>query len=400
MMGISQPDVTYSEQLLSGQNNDITSAVPLFIGYTQKGAAYSLSAVNSMADYASLFGGGSETGSVLYYCVQHYFDNGGQGAFVLSLGADSVLPLSAEQLITAFQDSRIVTALQQEESITLVAIPDMIQLPDADSFNWSRAWLALLSICRARNGVFGLFDTPDAADHASACIADFLASNPEYSEWGAAYWPRLVSDYQRDDLVPVTVPPSGAIAAVIEMVDQQSGVWKAPANVALSQVVKPTQSWLQSSGLFQNAGTSVNLIRSFPGKGTRIWGCRTLTNDTSSPFLYVQVRRLVAWVEKEVSAIGHSFIFETNNALTWIKFRGLVHIRLRELWLEGALYGEEEQQAFYIQIGLNETMTEEDIRQGKMIMNIGLSVTYPAEFIQICLTFDTQLSTHAHEGTV
>lgn len=399
MMGIIQPDVTYSEQSFSGAYNYIASAVPLFIGYTQKGAAYVLSAVKSMADYESLFGGGSTTGSVLYYCVQHYFDNGGQGGFVLSLGADSLLPLSAEQLITAFQDSRIITAVQQEDSITLVALPDMVQLPDADSANWSRAWLALLSICRARNSVFGVFDTPDAADHASACIADFLASNPADTEWGAAYWPRLVSDYQRDDQTPVTVPPSGAIAAVIEMIDQQSGVWKAPANVVLSQVVKPTQSWLQSSGLFQSTGTSLNLIRSFPGKGTRVWGCRTLTNDTSSPFLYVQIRRLVDWVEKEVSTIGNNFIFETNNALTWIKFRGLVHIRLRELWLDGGLYGEEEHQAFYIQIGLNETMTENDIRQGKMIMNIGLAVAYPAEFIQVSLTFDTRQGVHTHEGT-
>ena len=391
MMGINQPDVTFSEHALAGSPERLASAVPLFIGYGQRGTAYALSPVNSMADYEATFGGVSATGGQLYYTVKHYFDNGGSGGFVLSLGLDSTLPLTADQLIAAFSDTRIATAVMQETTLTLAAIPDMALLDDADADHWAQAWQALLNICQARRGVFGLLDTPDTAANARACVTQFLQNSPASPEWAAAYWPRLVTPYGADTAHPVVVPPCGALAAVMETTDRQYGVWKAPANVALAQVVKPSQSWLQSSGLFQPEGASLNLIRSFPGRGTRVWGCRTLTPETTSPWRYVQVRRFLAYVEAELSLIGQHFVFEPNNPLTWIKFRGLAHILLRQLWLEGALYGAEEQQAFYIQIGLNETMTEADIVNGKMIMQVGVAVAYPAEFVAISLAFDTRM---------
>jgi hypothetical protein len=393
MMGISQPDVTYSEQVIPGQASEIASAVPLFIGYTQQGPAYSAVSINSFADFEGEFGEASTTTGILYYAVKHYFDNGGSGGFVLSLGTYGALEsMTADLLVAAFGDDRISKAVAEEDSITLVAIPDMVLLDDADSSHWAQAWLALLNICQARRGVFGLFDTPDTADNARACLAGFIGNHPAGPEWGAAYWPRLVTSYGDDEQNPVVVPPSAALAAVIEYTDGQSGVWKAPANVALAQVVKPAQSWLQSDGLFQSAGASINLIRSFPGRGTRVWGCRTLTSDTTSPWLYVQIRRFVASIEAELSQIGRHFVFEANNALTWIRFKGLAHIWLRQLWLDGGLYGAQEQEAFYIQIGLNETMTEDDIAQGKMIMNVGVAVAYPAEFIAISLVFDTRMN--------
>ncbi|CAE6749234.1 hypothetical protein R69927_02085 [Paraburkholderia domus] len=393
MMGISQPDVTFSEQVIPGQADGMASAVPLFIGYTQQGEAYSIVPINSFSDYESMFGGVSISNGILCYAVKHYFDNGGRGGFVLSVGTYGDLEeVNPDQLIAAFSDARILRALAANNSITLAAIPDMVLLDGADSSSWAQMWLALLNICRAKQGVLGLFDTPDTAADTAACLESFLHSAPADPECGAAYWPHLVTNYGEDELNPVVVPPSAAVAAVIEYADRQSGVWKAPANVALAQVVKPSQSWLQSNGLFQPGGASVNLIRSFPGRGTRVWGCRTLTPDPASPWLYVQIRRLISYIEAELSRIGRHFVFETNNALTWIKYRGLAHLWLRQLWLDGGLHGTEEQEAFYIQIGLNETMTEEDIANGKMIMKVGVAVACPAEFIVISLAFDTRLS--------
>jgi hypothetical protein len=393
MMGLDQPDVTLSEQAIPGQSNALDSAVPLFIGYTQEGPTYSAVRINSFSDFEEAFGGPAVSAAILYYAVKLYFDNNGSGGFVLSLGDyDDLTDITADQLITAFSDARVSTAIATESSITLVAIPDMVLLDDADAVHWSQAWLSLLAICQARQGVFGIVDTPDLADNASACLNGFLSNHPANPEWGAAYWPHLVTNYGEDGQDPIVVPPSAAVMAVIESTDRQSGVWKAPANIALAQMVKPSQPWQQSDGLFQPSGASLNLIRSFPGRGTRVWGCRTLTSDADSPWRYVQIRRLVAYIEAQLSGIARHLIFETNNAITWIKLKGLAHIGLRELWLDGGLYGSEEQEAFYIQIGLNETMTEDDIRQGKIIMKVGVAVTYPAEFIVISLTFDTRMS--------
>jgi hypothetical protein len=393
-MDVLQPDVSYSEQTVEGQFDPVATALPLLIGYTEKGTDYVPTVVNSLADYETKFGGPADVnGSILYYAVWHYFDNGGQTCLVLSLGTYSLAEsISPDGLISALDDNRIASAVATEDGITLVAIPDMTLLPDDDSNHWAKAWLALLSICEARKGTFGLFDAPETAENASACVSAFHAQSPAHPELGAAYWPRLVTRYQHtDNTTPVTLPPSASLAAVIGMVDDQYGIWRAPANIALSQVIQPSQSWLQSAGLFQPTGVSINLIRSFAGKGVRVWGCRTLVSEASSPWLYVQVRRLVSYIETQVTAIGRHFVFEVNNALTWIRFRGLVHVWLRELWMNGGLYGTEEQEAFYVQIGLNETMTQADIEQGRMIMKIGLAVAYPAEFIEVSLMFDTRM---------
>ncbi|RKP55966.1 phage tail sheath C-terminal domain-containing protein [Pararobbsia silviterrae] len=393
MMEIQQPDVSYSDRTVAGAYDPEPTAVPLFIGYTEKGATYVPIAVNSYDDYTTAFGGNSTSDSVLSYAVQHYFDNGGQGGFVLSLGDYSVLAtITPSDLITAFSDVRIRQAVQQELTITLAAIPDTVLLADTDTANWAQAWNALLEICRSRDGVFGLFDCPDAPTNATTCLESFLALTPDHPEWGAAYWPRLVSNYRDANQTPIVLPPSAAIAGAMTTTDRQYGTWRAPANVPLANVIKPTQSWLASDGLFQQNGASLNLIRSFVGRGIRIWGCRTLIADTASPWVYVQVRRLVAYVETQVSEIGQHFVFEPNNALTWIRFRGLVHIFLRELWMDGGLYGAEETDAFYVQIGLDESMTQDDIDQGRMIMKIGLAVAYPAEFIDVSVTFNAGVS--------
>jgi hypothetical protein len=399
MMGISQPDVVYSDDAIPGEYDPVATAVPVFVGYTEKGTAYTLVAINSFDDYESAFGVAAPDGYILYYAVRHYFDNGGRGGFVLSLGPyANPVDLTPDDLIAAISDGRISTAIAQEASITLVAIPDMVLLPDGESAYWAQAWLSLLAACQVRAGVFGVFDSPDDPANAAACLSAFLAQHPTQPEWGAAYWPRLVTGYESDTKTQIVVPPSAAVIAVMATTDEQYGIWRAPANVALSQVIKPTCSWLQSSGLFQTTGPSINLIRSFAGKGVRIWGCRTLAVDIASPWLYVQIRRLVAHIESQIGQLGRHFVFEDNNALTWVKFHGMAHIWLRNMWLEGGLYGAEEAEAFFVQIGLGETMTQADIDQGKMIIKIGVAVAYPAEFIEISLTFDTRMSVNAPQA--
>lgn len=186
---------------------------------------------------------------------------------------------------------------------------------------------------------------------------------------------------------PVTVPASGAVLAAIQQTDNSRGVWSAPANVSLAHVTRPVYSWLDAEGLFNPYGCSLNLIRSFPGRGTRIWGCRTLTSDNNSSFRYVQARRLMSWCETNISNLGRMFVFEPNTELTWYKLKGFTMMWLRELWLKGALYGEQESQAYQVLLGLEETMTQEDILAGKMIMNIRLALLAPAEFIEMNLVF-------------
>jgi phage tail sheath protein FI len=390
-MDNQQPGVIVTEKNITSPSYDVSSAVPLFIGYTEKGNSYTLYPVDDFSEYEALFGGpmkqkviGNNT-SVLYYSLKHYFDNGGSGGFVLSLGSYTEAETSSpEEVLATFRDSRIAIAVAGQPRITLVAIPDMVLLPDGSVFLWQNAWQTLLDLCQCRTGLFGLLETPDRPDKVIECLASFMGIG---REWGAAYWPRLVTSYDQEGH-PVVVPPSAALAAVIEYVDNSAGVWTAPANIDLAKVIKPTQSYLWVNDHLVNGDASFNLIRSFPGRGTRVWGCRTLSTGADSPLRYVQTRRLLSYIETNTSQLVRMFVFEPNSEITWYKVKGQVSNWLHKLWLQGGLYGTEESQAYSVKAGLDETMTEADVKQGIMIVNIRLATLYPAEFIELSLQFD------------
>jgi len=180
------------------------------------------------------------------------------------------------------------------------------------------------------------------------------------------------------------IPPSGAIAGVYSLVDGTRGVWKAPANVSLSSVIGPTyiidDRTQGSLNIDDVAGKSVNVIRAFTGKGTLVWGARTLDGN-SNEWRYVPVRRLFIMVEESAKKATFPFVFEPNDANTWVKVRAMLENYLTLLWRQGALAGAKPEQAFFVKCGLGQTMTAQDILEGRLIVEIGMAAVRPAEFI-------------------
>jgi uncharacterized protein len=181
-----------------------------------------------------------------------------------------------------------------------------------------------------------------------------------------------------------TIPPSGAIAGIYAMVDRTRGVWKAPANVSLSNVVGPTNIFIASElddlNVDVNAGKSINAIRTFTGKGTLVWGARTLAGNDNE-WRYISVRRFFNMVEESIKKSTYWAVFEPNDANTWIKVKSMIENYLINKWKDGALAGAKPEQAFFVQVGLGTTMTPQDILEGRMIIKIGMAVVRPAEFI-------------------
>lgn len=180
------------------------------------------------------------------------------------------------------------------------------------------------------------------------------------------------------------LPPSGAIAGVYARVDNARGVWKAPANESLNSVSGPSvqisadeQSNLNVDAV---AGKSINAIRSFTGKGTLVWGARTLMGNDNE-WRYISVRRFFNMVEESCKKSTEPFVFEPNDANTWVKVQGMIENFLTVLWRQGALQGAKPEHAFYVAVGLGKTMTALDILEGRMIVEIGMAVVRPAEFI-------------------
>jgi hypothetical protein len=180
------------------------------------------------------------------------------------------------------------------------------------------------------------------------------------------------------------LPPSGAIAGVYASVDRDRGVWKAPANVSLNSVISPAEKISQEQqaeyNVDVNAGKSINIIRSFAGKGVLVWGARTLAGNDNE-WRYISVRRLFNFVEESVKKATEQFVFEPNDANTWVRIQAMIENFLTVLWRQGALQGIKPEHAFYVSVGLGKTMTPLDILEGRMIIEIGMAAVRPAEFI-------------------
>jgi hypothetical protein len=181
----------------------------------------------------------------------------------------------------------------------------------------------------------------------------------------------------------ITMPPTPAIAGVYATVDRTRGVWKAPANISLNAIVGPAVKIADrdQEGLnVHESGKSINCIRAFAGKGSLVWGARTLAGNDNE-WRYVSVRRFYNMVEESVKKATEPFVFEPNNANTWVRVRAMIENFLTVQWRAGALAGAVPAEAFFVRVGLGQTMTALDILEGRMNVEIGMAVVRPAEFI-------------------
>jgi hypothetical protein len=143
------------------------------------------------------------------------------------------------------------------------------------------------------------------------------------------------------------LPPSGAMAGAISMVDGEVGVFKSPANISLGSVVSPavnlTSKEQEDLNLPLN-GKAVNAIRTFPGKGVIVWGARTLDGN-SQDWRYISVRRTVTMIEQSLKAASEAYVFEPNVVNTWVAIRGMMSNFLKDQWKSGALAGSTPEEA-------------------------------------------------------
>lgn len=178
--------------------------------------------------------------------------------------------------------------------------------------------------------------------------------------------------------------PSPSMAGVYARVDSQRGVWKAPANVDIRSILGPTVAVSHEEQEVLNvdatSGKSINVIRFFQGKGNLVWGARTLAGNDNE-WKYIPVRRLYIFIEESVKKATEFVVFEPNDANTWLRVKTMIENFLTNLWREGALAGAKSEQAFFVRVGLGQTMTALDILEGRMNVEIGLAAVRPAEFI-------------------
>lgn len=220
------------------------------------------------------------------------------------------------------------------------------------------------------------------------CVLELLAAAATYEKTAESTLYEIFGVFRNvwdaaSDAI-MEVPPSGAICGVYSAVDRTRGVWKAPANVSLNSIADLTVSIDANEQEDLNvdtiAGKSINAIRAFTGKGILVWGARTLAGNDNE-WRYVPVRRFYNFAEESIKKATEFVVFEPNDANTWSRVRSMISNFLTNQWRAGALAGKTPEEAFFVNIGLGETMTSTDILEGRMIVEIGMAVVRPAEFI-------------------
>ncbi|MEO3428024.1 phage tail sheath C-terminal domain-containing protein [Pelagibius sp. CAU 1746] len=376
------------------------------------------------------------------YALQLYFRNGGGRCFVYSLGRYG--RASADDFLAALAELKKIkgpTLLVLSDAVKLNAADYAVVLQAAlDACAKTRDRFTVAEVPGA---------LPGGTDDLAAVEADFRArlGGGRQRQFGAAYFPYLESRLplrttearvmlKRFEVVTVakdgresrrqrgaaagrplddrrlalarrepevydavrrflkrayaTVPPSGAVAGLYARTDATRGVWKAPAgNDALAGVSGPavtvSDGFQEALNVDPAGGKSVNAIRKFAGRGTLVWGARTLAGNDNE-YRYVNVRRLFIFLEQSIHAGTQWAVFEPNEPATWAGLKASIENFLHALWRQGAFQGAKPEEAFTVAVGLGATMTQDDIDKGRLIVLVGVAPLRPAEFVILRFT--------------
>jgi hypothetical protein len=297
------------------------------------------------------------------------------GVFFLDGGSDgSVSKVDASTFIGEDNGPGKRTGLQafvENNIVSMMAIPG-ITIPEVV--------VALVGHCELLRNRFAVIDMPKEMYKTEDLIGYRQMVDSTYC---AMYHP-WIQVFDRGSNKAAYIPPSGAVMGVYARTDINRGVHKAPANEVIfcsglsTNYTKDEQDILNPEG--------VNLIRALPGQGIRIWGARTASSNAA--FKYVNVRRLFIYVEESIKASTNWVVFEPNDAVLWQRVSLTISSFLDSMWRTGMLSGSSPQEAYFVEIG-PATMSRDDIMNGRLICNIGIAPSRPAEFVIFRVTQHT-----------
>lgn len=317
----------------------------------------------------------------LFTSVRGFFENGGKACRICALGFDTSRVTASAALTQALSDMAALT------DIDLVSAPDIMGLFQENGLVSVEDVLdmqnRILDHCRTVAGRFAVLDTFPSADTQAAVVQ----RKKLVGDSGALYYPWLqtLTPSGRSSFM---VPPSGHVCGIIARCDGQSGVHKAPANLEIEGVTD-VESLIGNEQQDVLNPEHVNCIRSFPGRGIRIWGARTISRYPE--WMYINVRRLFLTLSRWLDMYMDTIVFEPNDASLWGRVHREIYAYLEALHMKGALKGATAKDAFFVRCDSSTNTTE--VRDlGQLVTEIGLAPTVPCEFIVIRIT-------HSDSGT-
>lgn len=347
----------------------------------------------------------------MFYHIQMYFANGGGPCYVVSVGDLSAPAIEVEHLLAGLEMAK------RCDDATLLLCPQIEQMDVDRAAGFYQAALNQASQSGDRFAIFDCFDNNDALavrevvglrnlsygavyhpylKTSLPVVFDRSSVEVKYFVNGSAAPHRIPFENLSDELkavcetgmaeATVVLPPSSAIAGMYVCNDATKKVWSAPADAVLSKVRAPSvaiDARGQARHIADNlTGKSINVIRDIPGKGAVVIGARTLAGNDRD-WKYISMRRLFIMIGASVRKSVAVFKAAPNSGKTWVEIQLLIENFLMSLWYQGVLQGADPDRAYFVKIGLGETMTDDDIHAGRMIIDIGLAPVIPSEFMTI-----------------
>ncbi|MFI1166325.1 phage tail sheath family protein [Streptomyces sp. NPDC020801] len=271
-----------------------------------------------------------------------------------------------------------LSGLEAIDDVTMVAAPDLMaayQRGDLSREQVKAVQLAMIDHCENMANRMAIIDP--LPDMSPTKVHEWRQNEAGFdSKFAALYYPWIkVADPSNGSTF--IMPPSGHVAGLWARNDEARGVHKAPANEVLRgaldlgiQITRGEQERLNPAG--------INCIRSFPGRGIRVWGARTLSSDPA--WRYLNVRRLFNYLEESIFRGSQWVVFEPNDERLWATVRRNVAAFLVGEWRQGALFGATPDEAFYVKCDA-ETNPPDVIESGQVVCEIGVAPVKPAEFV-------------------
>lgn len=298
-------------------------------------------------------------------------------------GTDDAAGVTADHLIgTAAVDPGLRTgiqALENEPALSLVAVPGITDVAVQQ---------ALVAHCEKMRYRFAVLDIP-----AGARLNEARAHRQNFDSTRAAiYYPDVLVGNPFSPGSMLAVPPSGHVLGVYARTDATRGVHKAPANEVIVGALGLSAALTKGEQDILNP-INLNVLRDFrsENRGIRVYGARVATSDPE--FRYVNVRRLLLFIEQSLDTGLQWAVFEPNDTPLWNSVKQSATGFLDTVWRSGALEGTKQSQAFFVNIGYNVTMSQADIDNGLMVVEIGVAPVKPAEFVIVRISQKTREAT-------
>lgn len=286
--------------------------------------------------------------------------------------------LGAEDYIGDAADRTGFSGLEAVDDVTIVAVPDLVAALEQGAIDletFQAVQLAMIAHCELMGDRMAILDPPPGLN--AQQVKDWRSDGAGYdSKYATLYWP-YVKVFDPLSGTNRFVPPSGHMAGLWARNDAERGVHKAPANeVVRGAITLQTNITRAENDLLNPLG--INCIRSFPGRGVRVWGARTLSSDPA--WRYVNVRRLFNYLEESILVGTQWVVFEPNDPALWARVRRTIASFLVNEWRKGALFGLTADEAFFVKCD-SETNPAEGIDAGQVVCQVGVAPVKPAEFV-------------------